>query len=92
MREEFGTHYDNVTVGEEEGLRCIYTIVSNQDDWDRYETLQWYSAAMHAAENEDDPDVPEILARVAHGRTNYLRWGRNTLGWALYLFRNSGPH
>jgi len=87
----FGTHYENVLVGEEEGLVPLYTMVSNQNDWDRYETLQWYAAAMHAGENEDDPDVPEILARVAHGRTNYLRWGRDTLGWALYLFRNSGP-
>ena len=91
-RDMFGTHYENVLAGEEEGLVPLYTMVSNQDDWDRYETLQWYAAAMHAGENEDDPDVPEILARVALGRTNYLRWGRNTLGWALYLFRNSGPH
>jgi SAM-dependent methyltransferase len=91
-RDMFGTHYENVVVGEEEGLVSLYTVASSQDDWDRYESLQWYAAAKHAAENKDDPDVPEILARVAHGRTNYLRWGRDTLGWALYLFRNSGPH
>jgi len=67
----------------------LYTIASNQDDWDRYETLQWYAAARYAQESPDDPDVPEILARVAHGRTNYLRWGRDTLGWALYLFQKA---
>ena len=86
-RDMFGTHYENVLVGEQEDLVPLYTIVSNQDDWDQYETLQWYAAAMYARDNQDDPDVPEILARVAHGRRNYLRWGRDTLGWALYLFR-----
>jgi len=92
-RDMFGTHYENVLVGEEEGLVPLYTMVSNQDDWDRYETLQWYAVETYAEDNSDDPDVPEILARVAQGRTNYLRWGRDTVGWALYLFRkarNSG--
>jgi len=42
-REDYGTHMDNVKVGEEEGLTCLYTIVSNQDDWDHYETLQWWA-------------------------------------------------
>jgi SAM-dependent methyltransferase len=86
-RDMFGTHYENVLVGEDEGLFPLYTMVSNQDDWDRYETLQWYAAEMHARDNPDDPDVPEILTRVARGRTNYLHWGRDTIGWAIYLFR-----
>ena len=88
-RDMFDTHYENVLIGEDEGLVPLYTIASNQDDWDRYETLQWYAAARYAQESPDDPDVPEILARVAHGRTNYLRWGRDTLGWALYLFQKT---
>jgi len=86
-RDMFGTHYENVVVGEGEGLFPLYTMVSNQDDWDRYETLQWYAAERYVKENPDDHDVPEILIRLAHGRTNYLRWGRDTIGWALYLFR-----
>jgi hypothetical protein len=83
----FGTHYGNVLVGEDEGLSPLYTMVSNQDDWDRYETLQWYAAEKYARDNPDAPDVSEMLTRVARGRTNYLQWGRDTLGWALYMFR-----
>ena len=86
-RDIFGTHYENVLLGEDEGLFPLYTMVSNQDDWDRYETLQWYATERYARDNPDDPDVPEILVRVAHGRKNYLQWGRDTLGWAMYLFR-----
>jgi len=86
-RDMFGTHCENVFVGEDEGLFPLYTMVSNQDDWDWYETLQWYAAEKYARDNPDDPDVSEILARVARGRTNYLHWGRDTVGWAMYLFR-----
>ena len=91
-RDEFGSHHTNILAGKEEGLLPLYTIVSNQDDWDRYETLQWYSAAKYAEENENDPDVPEILERVNRGQENYLQWGRDTLGWAIYLFQNSSAN
>jgi len=86
-RDMFGTHYDNVIVGEDEGLLPLYTLVSNQDDWDRYETLKWYAAEKYAGENLEDNDVKEVLDRIAYERTSYLRWGRDTVGWSLYLFR-----
>ncbi len=88
-RDMFGTHRDNLTTGEDEGLFPLYTMVSNNDDWDRYETLQSYAADQYAGENPEDPDVPQILGRVADARKVYLQWGRDTLGWAMYLFRNA---
>jgi len=91
-RDMFGTHYENLLVGEEEGLVPLFTMVSNQDDWDGYEALQWHTTEKYARENPDDPDLSEIMLRVAHNRTSYLRWGRDTLGWALYLFRKEGTH
>ena len=67
----FGTHYENVIVGEDQGLFPLYTLVSNQDDWDRYETLKWYAAEKYAGENPDDNDVKEILDQIALARRNY---------------------
>jgi len=85
-REEFGSHYDNVMVGEEEGLTCIYTMVSNHDDWDYYETLGWWAIDEYTETNPIDKDNLEILERKKREKEIYLRWGRETLGWAIYVF------
>lgn len=87
-REEFGTHHDNVNVGEEEGLVCVYTLVSNLYDWDNYETLGWWGIDEYARNNPDDGDIPEMLERNRREKEIYLRWERETLGWAIYVFRS----
>jgi SAM-dependent methyltransferase len=88
-RELCGSHAANVKTGEALGLSFFYSLVSNQDDWDRYEGLQWQAAERYSVAHPDDPDV-EALLRVSHSyRDSYLRWGRDCLGWALYLFRKS---
>ncbi len=89
-RSTYGTHYENARVGAELGLKLLYTLVSNQDDWDRYEGLQWYAAEKWASGHPDDPDVEEILKRVREDKENYLRWGRETFGWAIYVFKMEG--
>jgi SAM-dependent methyltransferase len=85
-RDQFGSHSQNVEAGEAEGLIPLVTMVSSDDEWDRYETLQWRAAARYADSHPDDRDVPELLARVEKSRREYLNWGRDTLSWALYLF------
>lgn len=89
-RNDFGTHYQNAEAGRELGLEAVYTLVSSRDDWDRYEGLQWYGAETWASVHRDDPDVESVLKRVRESKTAYLRWGRETLGWAIYVFRNYG--
>ena len=86
-KEAFGTHLGNVEAGEERGLDLVHTLVSNVDDWDRYEGLQWSASVEHARSHPEDPDLPEIVRRVGEEKAAYLRWGRDTLGWAIYVFR-----
>ncbi len=86
-RDGFGSHAENVEAGERLGLDLVHTLVSSKDDWDRYEGLQWYATAEYARAHPDDPDLPELLERVAKGKSVYMRWGRETVGWAIYVFR-----
>lgn len=83
----FGTHAENAEAGQEFGLELAFTLVSSQDDWDRYEGLQWYAAEDWAAGHPTDADVQEVLQRVRQGKAAYLRWGRDALGWAIYVFK-----
>jgi SAM-dependent methyltransferase len=82
-----GTHHENVKIGQEQGLELVYTLVSSQDDWDHYEGLQWYAAEEWASGHPQDPDCEEVLRRVRAGKAEYLMWGRETLGWAIYVFK-----
>jgi SAM-dependent methyltransferase len=85
-RYEIGSHEGNVAAGVAIGLEPWLALVSSGDDWDRYETVQWRATARWAAANPDDPDRAEVLSRVGAARLEYLHWGRETLGWSLYLF------
>ena len=87
-RDAFGTHAGNVEAGELRALELVHTFVSSKDDWDQYEGLKWYATAAYARSHPDDPDLPELLERVAKAKLAYLRWGRDTLGWAMYVFRH----
>jgi SAM-dependent methyltransferase len=86
-REDFGSHSSNAESGERRGLDLVHTLVSSQDDWDRYEGLQWYATDEYARSHPDDSDLAELVERVGKARAAYLRWGRDALGWAIYVFR-----
>jgi SAM-dependent methyltransferase len=90
-RDDFGSHAWNVEAAEAEGLVPLLALVSTGDEWDRYETLQWRAAARYTCAHPEDPDTAELVARVAKNRHEYLTWGRETLGWGLYLFAANGP-
>jgi SAM-dependent methyltransferase len=82
----FSSHRGNVAIAAELGLRLMHEVVSSHDDWDRYEGYQWDAAERYAERRPEDPDLPEIRLRMNAARDNYLQWGRDELGWAVYLF------
>jgi SAM-dependent methyltransferase len=81
----FGTHAGNVGMGVSLGLIPLYACVCNEDEWDRFEWLQMHERfALH---QPDDPALPTVLEQIHAWRDLYLRWGRDTLGFGLYLFQ-----
>ena len=53
--ETFATHAGNVQIGIDIGLTPLYTLVSSDDDFDRYEALQWRATERWAAARENGP-------------------------------------
>ena len=87
-RDSFRLHEENVYQGEKMGLICLYTLVSNKDDWDHYETLQWWAVDRYIQSHSEDPDNQELIKKTKIAKENYLKWGRDTLNWGVYIFRN----
>jgi hypothetical protein len=85
-RSEHGAHADNVAIAERRGLEPHGAWESDHAAWDRYEDLYAATALAFAAAHPDDPDAAAIVARVSVWREAYRRWGRDTLGFGLYVF------
>jgi hypothetical protein len=41
----------------------------------------------YVASNPDDADAPALRERIQDWREAYQTWGRDTLGFGLYLFK-----
>lgn len=80
------TNAENVAAGQAAGLIPLHISVSSEDEWDYYEGLYARAIELYTLSYPDDPDSPAMLARIGIWRDAYLRHGRATLGFALYLF------
>jgi SAM-dependent methyltransferase len=87
--ETFSTHPGNVQIGEKLGLKLLYIFVSSLDEWDRYIGLQWYATDKYVQAHPSDPDLPELLAKLNKEKNLYLKWEREAIGWAIYMFRKT---
>ena len=85
--DELTTHEGNVAAGVAQGLEARGAWESSPDNWDRYEDLYARTMEEYVAAHPEDPDAPAMDERVRRWRETYRTWGRETLGFGLYLFR-----
>jgi SAM-dependent methyltransferase len=83
-------HPGNVQSGIDAGLVPMHAVTATEDEWDEYEWKFCRSVERYAREQPDDPDVAAMLDRARRWRDAYLRWGRDALGFAVYLFYRPG--
>ena len=88
--DEMGSHWENVETARAQGLSPLWTAVSSDAVWDHYEGLYRLAMARHLERNPDDPEHDAFGRRSEHWYEGYLKWGRETMGFALYLFGKSG--
>lgn len=72
---------------ESAGFELLEMVLSNGDDWDRYVAAQWLAAAQYLDENPDDPEADELREWTAHARRGYLMYGRDYMGWGVFVLR-----
>jgi hypothetical protein len=89
-QKEINDHAGNVQAGIAAGLIPMHAVTASIDEWDDYEWKFCRSIEAYAREQPDDTDVPAMIDRVRRWRDVYLRWGRESLGFAAYLFYRPG--
>jgi SAM-dependent methyltransferase len=84
---ELVSHRDNIEVAASMGLGLAWCAITSDATWDNYEELYRLSMLQHLDRHPEDPDRDAFRQRSDHWYDGYRRWGRNTMGFALYLFR-----
>jgi SAM-dependent methyltransferase len=87
--DELLTHSGNIEAGREAGLTPLYSCVSDENDWDDYEESYHANVLRYCDSHPMDPDRVAMLERIASWNRHYHLYGRETLGFGLYLFRKS---
>jgi SAM-dependent methyltransferase len=86
-RDELLDHAGNVALAHDEGFEVVRSLVSSNEDFEAYETSYAANVERFVEEHADDPDAAAFRDRIRAWRAAYLRWGRDTLGFALYVLR-----
>ncbi|MEO8182580.1 MAG: class I SAM-dependent methyltransferase [Deltaproteobacteria bacterium] len=81
-------HVENVLFAERKGLVPLYAAVSSDDEWDDFEWAHRRRHEENAAFGPKTAQAREDLEQSRRWRDGYLRWGRSTMGFGCYVFRN----
>ncbi|MFC2038346.1 SAM-dependent methyltransferase [Chloroflexota bacterium] len=79
------TEYELLQIAREAGYDFEYVVRSSQDDWDRYESGNWHGLIRWLEENPDHPERQDVIDRLHQSQDEYLKFGREYLGWAIYI-------
>lgn len=82
-------HAGNISFAERRGLVLLHAAVSSDDEWDDFESRHYQKVQRDAEANPNDQPLAAKLARSRRWYDGYLRWGRSTMGFGLYLFRSA---
>jgi len=87
--QQFFTEPELLEITRQEGFEISYLVRSSQDDWDRYEAENWRGLLDWLAENPEHPERGEVYKHLRDSQDEYFRYGRDYLGWAIYLLRKA---
>ncbi|AMV22355.1 SAM-dependent methyltransferase [Planctomyces sp. SH-PL14] len=81
------THASNIAIARDMGLIPLAAWTANLDEWDHFEWGHQRTIERLAAKGPPTPETTALLERRRRWMDAYLQWGRRTLGYGTYLFR-----
>ena len=85
LSEKFLTEDQLLQITWQEGFDILYLLRASQDDWDRYESENWRGLLDWLDENPQHPERQEVIEHLHQSQEEYFQYGREYLGWAIYL-------
>jgi SAM-dependent methyltransferase len=71
----------------EAGYALRWSAVADDAEWDAYENTYAANVERFVREHPDDPDATEMTARIRRWHDGYRKWGRDTLGFGLFVLQ-----
>lgn len=84
------THAANVATGKRLGLIPFAAWTSSEEEWDNFEWAYQRIIERKAISDPDNVGSIEKRNQRREWMDAYLKWGRDTLGYGIYLFKTSG--
>jgi len=82
---EIQSEYEILTAARSEGYDLAWVWHAPVEEWDRYESGIWLNCLEWAQDHPDDPRSADILDYLRTIQEEYLAFGREHIGWGLYL-------
>jgi ubiquinone/menaquinone biosynthesis C-methylase UbiE len=85
QREKFETEAALIRNVRTEGFELEYIVRASENDWDRYESDNWYGLIRWLEANPNHPERAEVINHLHASQDEYFRYGREYLGWAIQV-------
>jgi SAM-dependent methyltransferase len=82
---EVRTENELLQIARQEGFDFEYVIRASHDDWDNYESGNWYGLLHWIEENPDHPERQQVIDHLHESQDEYTRYARQYFGWAIYI-------
>jgi ubiquinone/menaquinone biosynthesis C-methylase UbiE len=83
--QEVLSEYELLKFTREEGFDIQYMLRASHEDWDWYETSNWLGLTKWLEKNPDHPEVKEVIDWFYKIQNDYFKYGREYLGFAVYV-------
>ena len=84
------TETELLQIARQHGFDFEYIVRASHDDWDRYECSNWQGLLRWIEANPDHPERQQVIDHLHNSQDEYLRYGRQYFGWAIYILNPIG--